>query len=115
MNHETAVKHGKALLRRMKGKGWKLDVWENMGWHYAVYNGTLTVHASEYAMSKTTYFTLLGDEERGGGLGFWTENGPESSSEDPNEVVERQVAYALKVAKGHLAIVKKVEANIRSK
>ena len=112
MDHETAMKHGKALLRRMKGKGWKLDVWENLGWHYAVYNGTLTVHATEYLLGQTTYFTLLGDTERGGGECYWTED---FSSTDPNKVVERQLAHALKVAKGHLAIVKKVEANIRSK
>lgn len=32
--YETAERNALELTRRL-GKGWKPDVWENLGWHYA--------------------------------------------------------------------------------
>jgi hypothetical protein len=81
---------GNKLLKRMKGKGWKLKVWENLGWHYAVYlpigdAWRLTVHPSLYR-DEEAYFTLLG--RGGGGEPCWT---PEGSHPDPNQAVRDQM------------------------
>ena len=45
MNKQEAEERGQALLKRMKGKGWKLRVHENIGWHYNVWNGPAAVYA----------------------------------------------------------------------
>lgn len=31
-----ANRKGNALLKKLKGHGWRLNVWENLGWHYSV-------------------------------------------------------------------------------
>lgn len=41
--YETAEKGALKLARRL-GKGWKPDVWENLGWHYAARRGGVRVH-----------------------------------------------------------------------
>lgn len=89
MNKESAEKLGKELLARMKGDGWKLRVWENLGWHYSVKNGGMSVYPS---FDGIAYHALLHKENDGiGGETFWTDNNRHS---DPNLVVERQLKTA---------------------
>lgn len=42
-DHDRAVKKSAALARHL-GEGWAPRVWENMGWHWAVQKGVLSVH-----------------------------------------------------------------------
>lgn len=39
---------GKAAISRLKTTGWKLNVWENMGWHFCLVNTkcAMSIHAS---------------------------------------------------------------------
>ena len=111
MDELTARRHGKVLLRRMKGTGWKLEVWENLGWHYCVVNGNLTVYASEY-MDGISYTALLGDEGPHAGLPLWSSH---FSSKDPNEVARNQLEIAEDTVKRLTTVVKKVRANIGPK
>jgi len=87
-----ATKKGKALLKRMRGKGWKLHVWENLGWNYSVENGPLSVSPA----SRTEFFCLLSDDVRYtcGGLAMWT---TDFKSSDPNKAVAHAAASARKV------------------
>ena len=89
MNKKQATSQGQALLKRMNGKGWKLRVWENLGWHYDIYLLGLTVHHPG-----KNYSTLLSsDPENYSGSGeiYWT---PEKSFKDPNKAVEHQMKMA---------------------
>lgn len=89
-----AMKKAKALKKRMKGKGWKTRVWENLGWHYEVHNKGLTVHVDWDDDDGDSYSTLLSsDGIPGGGETYWTEN---KSFSDPNKAVERQLKTAQK-------------------
>lgn len=51
---DRAVGESRELARRM-GPGWRPDVWENLGWHYAVHKGKARV------VPVTTGGHILGD------------------------------------------------------
>jgi len=108
----VARRHGEALLEQMKGTGWKLEVWENLGWHYCVVNGTLYIYAHEY-MDGISYTSLMGDGKHPhAGLPVWTDD---YHSKDPNKVVEHQLAFAQKYMDHINAAFSKVMANIHPK
>lgn len=48
------------------GPGWKPDVWENLGWHWRVYFGPLSLHEYGHGSIDDTlqYNTLLSDDPR---------------------------------------------------
>jgi len=97
MTKSEAKERGEALLKMMKGKGWKLSIWENMGWHFSVKNGGITVHPS-YSSGYVTYLGLDDDDTKPyGGQAFWTEK---KSYADPNEAVIEQMRIALKFVNG---------------
>ena len=87
MNYETkaqatkAARHARALLN--KPKGWKSYVFENLGWHYTLRNGPLTLHPSCNGM----FFSLLSDDiqDHIGGASQWTSR---FSHVNPNKVVQ---------------------------
>lgn len=80
-----------ALKKKMKGKGWKTEVWENMGWNYHVKNGPITV--IEY---RGTYTATIGED--GNGNGCWTGCKACERFTDPN----RAVFYAVRRARRQL-------------
>lgn len=43
MTKSEATSAAKRLLAQMSGRGWKIRVWENMGWHYSVETRGLSV------------------------------------------------------------------------
>lgn len=55
--YQKAVKDSKALAKKL-GKGWKPRVWENLGWHWEVTKGLLTVgwHCGEYSANCNHHF-----------------------------------------------------------
>ena len=94
MIYETkaeAQKAGKALLKRMKGKGWKLDVWDNLGWHCEVRNGPIEV-CDSYGNG---YMALMSDNLRSssGGNVQWTTT---FSHKDPNKAAAHEIRSARK-------------------
>jgi hypothetical protein len=44
--YKAAVKNAEALCERM-GDGWVPEVWENLGWHYKIVKGRVTIHVNE--------------------------------------------------------------------
>jgi len=90
-----ATKEGEALLKRMKGNGWKLRVHENGGWHYNVTNGPLYVAPSA---ADGKFFCLLSDkpDQPGWGAAIWTTR---HTDEDPNLAVQHELKEARKVVK----------------
>lgn len=106
MNKREAIKAGKDLLKQMVGKGWKLRVWENLGWHYSVYNHGMNVHQDGPASRE--YSVLLADDGVGsGGLGVWTDTECRFHS-SPNAAVRAQMRLARSIVDEyslHLAIL----------
>lgn len=91
MSHITEKEaHAKAreLVKRLKGKGWKAEVWENLGWHWAA----RTDHWNVFPSYDGDEFTcLLGDGSSGKGLFHKT---GEFYDKDPNKAVAKQLRYA---------------------
>ncbi len=84
MTKHEATENGKKLLARMTGRGWKLRVWENLGWHYSVVNGDLGIYPGEY----TGYYSFLSVGGKGsmGAVGWGT-----ADHRDPNKLVRLQM------------------------
>ncbi len=94
--YDRAVTLSNELVSRMKGKGWKPRVWENLGWHYEVYNGYISVHPG--ILDDNKYWCLLSNEKGGhGGLAMWTPQ--KNTHKDPNVVVRKQIIYTKAVLK----------------
>lgn len=92
MTKEQAIKAGRALLRRMRGKGWKVSVWENIGWHYSVVSGPVSLSP----VCGGRFMCLISDspDRAGSGLASWTEHGAgEKYMRDPNKAVRRALRY----------------------
>lgn len=106
---EQAYRRGRALLKRMKGKGWKLYVHENLGWFYSVYNGNLSV--SPGYDNKPPYSCLLSDTDKYRFIGSYIWIDP-YHSKDPNKVVEHQLRTARTEVNKLDAIVKDLEAKV---
>jgi len=107
---EKAEAEGNALLARMKGRGWKLRVWQNFGWHYSIYNGSMNVHPTQNSCLER-YYTLLGDNKhKHAGCVFWSMNG--KTYKDPNDAVEEQLNAAWTFLGEHAKIVENIQINI---
>lgn len=109
---KEAETRGNALLNRMHGIGWKLRVWENMGWHFAVGNGSIDL-SEGYTRpgKKPTYHILMGTVEGGvGGTYPFVMEG--RAFTDPNKAVRVQMKYARQQIDALTALVTKMERNI---
>jgi hypothetical protein len=53
-DHDFAYKKANALAKIM-GTGWKVRVWENLGWHYAVESEFVKVHPTSDGAGYTVY------------------------------------------------------------
>ncbi len=106
---EATVK-AKALKKLMKTKGWKIRVWENIGWHYSLKNGP--VNLSEYNCGKETSYSCLIAHTPGfcGGLALWTEDSKSrranAASKEPNACVARAMWFAWSVINEHYQGIK---------
>lgn len=89
MTNLEAHKRGAALLKKLKGKGWRVRVWENIGWHYAAHlgpseQGCLSLHPHSDGSAK--YAVLLG--AAGAGNYQWYVR---KRYRDPNTAVRAQM------------------------
>lgn len=96
LDKRTAIACGRALRDRMKGNGWVLHVWQNMGWHYMVRLGVMNVHVSRYR-GVDSYHTLFG--YRHAGRPELTD-AKSRSFKDPNRAVQAQVRFAKEHLRG---------------
>lgn len=64
-----------AALAGDLGDGWKPDVWENLGWHWAAVKGGLKIHPN---ILNRGYTAFLGEAASHGGR--WTESGRTAKS-----------------------------------
>ena len=89
-----ATQQAKAMLRKMRSKGWRVQVHENLGWHYRLVLGSIQLFESDHRRGH--YWTLC--DERippVGGVPRWTDN---RHFKDPNKAV----AHQLKAMQAHV-------------
>lgn len=95
-----AIAAGRALLKRMLGRGWKLRVWQNLGWHHSAERGPLTVYPLHGRAGRHAgYHAMLSDDPKGthSGAMAWTPRGTRQHR-DPNKAA----AEAVKLARAYL-------------
>lgn len=86
MNKQQATRAGKALLRRMKGHGWKLRVYENLGWHYSVETNRIHVVGPSHP-GEETFMALMSPH-------YSYFSGEVQHRKDPNKAVKILLAGA---------------------
>lgn len=109
--YEKAHRDAKVLLARLRGRGWKIRVWENAGWHYCVHGNGLTVLPCGAYPGK--YYAMLSSTDSGGGDAEWTDNnaGP---FKDPNRAVRHCLDAAISVVSLKIIAVVRAESAFRS-
>lgn len=106
MNTEKqATRKAKALLSKMKTKGWKIRVWENIGWHHAIYCGYLSIH--EFAGK---YNAMLSDDTFAGTPIYWSHG---NFYKDPNKAVTMVMKAAEKFVKGCSDIIEETKKKLK--
>lgn len=96
MGKREAERKGSAMLKLMRGEGWEVDIWENLGWHYAVSAKNISVCQNN---DDGTFHCYLGEH---GGLGIWHTG---KHFADPNDAVAEQVRAAITEVERLLGIV----------
>jgi hypothetical protein len=102
MSYKTkaeATKAAKKVLKLMRGKGWKIQVWDNIDWHFHVGSGPVMVCMSDSpAEDKKKYWSMVNSDPDsfGPGLGMWT-NGSIEHFADPNDAAKDAVLDMLVV------------------
>jgi hypothetical protein len=83
-----AEKKGKALRELMNfPKAWSVRVWQNMGWHYSIDNGYMSIRPTGF--SDGEYFILASEHDQHlVGSQNWLVKG---NFKDPNNAVATQV------------------------
>ncbi|MCI0408483.1 MAG: hypothetical protein L0191_07960 [Acidobacteria bacterium] len=101
--HDEAIRKARTLALKL-GKGWRPEIWENMGWYWAVVNGGLKVHPTYSIRGRVTGFmAFVGDPDSPGGR--WVEHG-----ETPKEAISKVLAVAKAEIKALETIVRAAEA-----
>ena len=104
--YDEAQRDGKKLLEALPGKGWRLKLWENLGWQYSAQLGPLSVNPSP----RGGFFCLLSDTPGdGAGLPIWDAG----SHRKPSVAVEIQMRKARKVADKLNRLVADLEKALR--
>lgn len=102
MTKQAAEEKARALIERMDSDGWRVRTWFNAGWYYAIENGPVSVF-----WSSGGYHCLIGKDPGASGNALWT---TQFMSDDPNLVVEHEVANARTVIRELEEIVERAEA-----
>jgi hypothetical protein len=88
--YDKAITNAAALVKRLKGKGWRPVVFENMGWHWRAISGPVQVYPS----GDGKFWAMIGSKpkDNAGGLAMWT---PERClySKDPNRAVRAALRH----------------------
>jgi hypothetical protein len=57
--YDRVVREGKNLAEHM-GPGWKMKVWDNLGWHYKVRNGVVDLHPKRQGDCREGTYSIYG-------------------------------------------------------
>jgi hypothetical protein len=97
---------GLAVKERLAGRGWKVRVWENLGWHWALHKGPLQIYPAAYRSGRGLLTALCaaawpdpGGHPSGGSSRWFLKKG----RRDPNAVVRDQVKECRKYIEDEVA------------
>jgi hypothetical protein len=96
--YDRAVRDADRLVRRLRGSGWRAEVWENLGWHFRAVSGTVQVTGDRRGEGGRLRYTCLisDDVDRSqGGSVLWTDRCPDRCHSDPNEAVASMLDAAV--------------------
>ena len=96
---DAATQAAKATLARMKTKGWRVRVHENMGWYWSLLNGPVMVTNS---LVHNRFYAMVSPDVKcgGSGLSAWTDTS--GTFTDPNAAVDDAVKRAKQYVNGLL-------------
>jgi hypothetical protein len=97
-----------------KGDGWKVRVWNNVGWHWALESDRLSVRPS-YFRDKIMFFCLISEDDKtmkGGGRGCWSSAG-KSHADTPWEAVRKAAEYVFMYMKREREILNSIEHRLK--
>jgi len=109
-NKEAAEKHGEEIRQMMANPDqWKVQVWENLGWHCAIDCGPVHVWPS---VSKDSFNCLIAgnDNHPGSGDGRWSTKG--KSGKTPEEAVRIEMASVFAYKNAELGRLADIEAKL---
>ena len=106
---QEATKACKELLKLLKGKGWKANVYGQCNnWHYSATNGPIQVYPTHQIFGNK-YWCMISDRVDGyGGSCLWTGEGVKYFK-DPNHAVKDQLEKACIATKGILQALRAAE------
>lgn len=88
-SEKQAKTTGKQKLNLLNNKkGWRVVVWENLGWHMSLVKGNLHLH---YSRPDDDFHAFLSENCYGGDSMFWSSN---FNHKDPNKVIEHKIKTA---------------------
>lgn len=112
MKKAEAVKAGQRALAKLSGTGWKVRVWENLGWHVMVANQGVQIYIDHSPLTgEDSYWGMVNaDGEDSSGDVFW--DYPQKHSKDPNVIVRHLMKYVRKFRDKIVARVDAIDANL---
>jgi hypothetical protein len=96
--YDRAVRDADRLVKRLRGSGWRAEVWENVGWHFRAVSGTVQVYGDRRGEGGRLRYSCLISDDAGspeGGSVLWTDRCPDRCHDDPNEAVASMFASAV--------------------
>lgn len=117
MTKQSAIRRGRKLASLMTTKGWKVRVWENMGWHYDLHNGPVSLTEHVMPTGQAPWYSCLIDSTGDGhaGLAIWTDLHAYDlvSSRNPNTCVQAALDYARDAVNSLDAALKRAEKAVK--
>ena len=113
MTKAQAQSLGRRTRDKMRGKGWKVHVWDNIGWHIKIYKGSIAIYVNDGI--RRTYMPAFdrycGDRIPSGTRVEFSVD--ETSFTDPNDAVQAQMHKAVTVAAKYARIQAKTLQDFR--
>lgn len=108
-----AEREARNLVAKLRGRGWRSQVWENMGWHYKAVSGPVQVYPS---WDGERFWCMVNSEpnKSTGGAGFWT---PQTTRnfKDPNRAVKDAMRYVYEFVRRVNEVVAAAERAMETK
>lgn len=80
-----------AVCKKLLGKKWKVHIWENLGWCWAVECFPFSVRGNRSFTGKMFYYAMTCDDRAHLGAGSYLWQGKSIESIDPRKVIRHEV------------------------
>lgn len=104
--YALGVEARKKINKKLYGTHWRIDVWENLGWHVALRKSGMNVDITKYPTHGVYYGTLLSLNNTIGGEMYLSTNN--YRSKDINMVLAKQLGKLKRHIKQATSVAKRV-------